>query len=229
MSARWFVLINGEVIGPFDEIGTQDQLALHPQALVWGKGQAEWLNQNQWRKFMSQYEEAVEREKTHVDRGWRVKVGEQEHRPMVYDQMILFLRQLPDLSNARIWTEGYGDWKEVYQIHKILDDLGISRRAHPRVPIMGDIELDGAAGQLNGRLLSVSEGGLGVMVPPTSKLGDKFRAVLKSPNLTGPVHCSVEVVFTEPNGYTGMKFISLHTELKNLIIEYVKKFSGERA
>lgn len=226
--ARWFLMVDGEVQGPFNELTVQDQLTLHPRSLIWGKGQSEWLNQDQWKKFLSQYQEAMDRTRVFADRTWKVKINDQEYQPMGHDQMLQLLKQQSDLKNVRIWTEGYSDWKEVYQIHKIMDDLGISRRAHPRVPIMGEIELDGAAGHMHGRLLSISEGGLGIMGSPKWHLGDKFRAVIKSPNIVGPLHCSAEVVYLEPSGYTGMKFISLPAEQKNTIVDYVKKFVGER-
>jgi hypothetical protein len=144
---------------------------------------------------------------------------------MQHDEMIEFLKTQKDYGEIQIWTEGYTEWKDIYQIHKIMDELGVSRRSHPRVPIMGTLTCEGATGNITARALSISEGGLGVTEAANVKIGERFKTILKSPNLYAPIHSTVEVVYVGHDGYAGMKFASIHPESKSAIIEYVRKFT----
>lgn len=222
---KWFVLSQDEVRGPFDHTGLVNELERATDPLIWGRGLPEWMTPDQWQKAQADYESNLEKTRAQAEREWRLRVKGQELAPMVYSQMIDYLRAQSDLTDVLVWTEGYAEWKEIYQIHKILDDLGVSRRRHPRVPIMGQVDFESAAGSFQGRALSISEGGLGVTDTPTARIGDRFKIVMKSPNLYGPLHATVEVVFAGADGYCGLKFTALPMESKSAIIEYVKRFT----
>lgn len=221
---RWFLLTEGQVSGPFSKTDVEARLSTLKNPLIWGRGQSDWVPQERWNKVLRDLDNAG---KTRVgtDRQWKIRVAGQELRPMDHDQMLDHLKSLKDLSDVQIWTEGYTEWKDIYQIHKIMDELGVSRRQHPRVPIMGTLTCEGAAGPFNARVLSVSEGGLGVTEAPQAKIGEKFKTILKSPNLYAPIHATCEVVYVGHDGYAGMKFVGIQSESKGVIIEYVKKFT----
>lgn len=223
---KWFVLSNDQVKGPFDRDGLESSLSQASNPLIWGRGQTEWLTPEQWEKMLIDLESTVTRNRLQSEREWRVRIGDQELRPMIYTQMIDYVKNLADVSNILIWTEGYNEWKEIFQIHKIMDDLGVSRRRHPRVPIMGQIDAEGTSGTFSARALSISEGGLGMTESPPVRIGDQYKLILKSPNLYAPLHANAEAVFAGQDGYVGMKFTGLPTESKSAIIEYVKKFTN---
>jgi hypothetical protein len=223
--SKWFLLTDGLVTGPFTKDDVESRLTMLTNALVWGRGQMEWMGPDRWRQFLKDADSQAAKAKGGSDRLWKIRVAGQELRPMTHDQMIDFLRTQKDYGEIQIWTEGYTDWKDIYQIHKIMDELGVSRRQHPRVPIMGSLACEGATGTLTARVLSISEGGLGVTDAPQMKIGEKFKTILKSPNLYTPIHSTVEVVYIGGDGYAGMKFVSLHPESKSAIIEYVRKFT----
>lgn len=220
---QWFVLSEGKIRGPFNREALETELSSLPAPLVWGRGQSEWVSPEKWIKNLADQEASAARSKT-PERLWRVRLGEQELKPMSYELMIETLQGRADYKDVLIWTEGYSEWREVYQIHKVMDELGVGRRAHPRVPIAGQVLCEGATGSFVARALSVSEGGLGMTESPSVKIGEKLKIVLKSPNLFTPLHATAEVVFVGHDGYAGMKFIGLQTESKSAIIEYVKKF-----
>lgn len=222
---KWFLLLEGQVTGPFGKEDLENRINLPGSVLIWGRGQTEWLNPEKWRGYQKESSAQTSKARPGSDRLWKIRVLGQELKPMHHDQMIDFLRTQKDFGEIQIWTEGYSDWKDIYQIHKIMDELGVSRRQHPRVPIMGTLTCEGATGNVTGRVLSVSEGGLGVTDTPQMKIGEKFKTVLKSPNLYAPIHSTVEVVYVGSDGYAGMKFVNLHPESKSAIIEYVKKFT----
>lgn len=223
---KWFILSQDVVRGPYDKSGVESALPSTTEPLIWGRGQTEWLPPDQWEKMLLDMESVISRAKQQQEREWRVRNGEQELPVMNYAKMLDYLRDQADHSNVLIWTEGYSEWKEIYQIHKLLDDLGVSRRRHPRVPIMGQVECEGPSGKFSARALSISEGGLGMTDSPGVKIGDKFKIHLKSPNLFAALHANAEVVFSAGDGYAGMKFTGLASEAKASIIEYVNKFNN---
>ncbi len=222
---KWFLLTDGLVTGPFNKDDIEARLTLASSPLIWGRGSVEWMGPDRWKQFLKDASNEAMKAKGGADRLWKIRIAGQELKPMHHDQMIDFLRTQKDYSEIQIWTEGYADWKDIYQIHKIMDELGVSRRQHPRVPIMGTLTCEGATGNLTARVLSVSEGGLGVTDAPQMKIGEKFKTILKSPNLYAPIHATAEVVYIGNDGYAGMKFVSLHPESKSAIIEYVRKFT----
>ncbi len=220
---RWFLLTQGNVTGPFDQAQVESQLPSLSTPLVWGRGQTDWVAPDKWRKIIENFEANAARARQ-PDRMWRVRMDNEELKPMTYEQMIDLLKDRGNYHDVWIWTEGYSEWRDVFQVHKIMDELGVGRRAHPRVPITGQVLCEGATGAFVGRALSVSEGGLGMTEVPAIKIGEKFKVVIKSPNLFSSLHATAEVVFVGQDGYAGMKFIGLQTESKSSIIEYVKKF-----
>lgn len=222
---KWFVLSNDEVHGPFEKEQIPEELSKFSSPLIWGRGLTDWLSPEQWNKVLSDYQANAERARAQNERLWMVRYRGQELPAMPYPQMIDYLKTIPDHAEVLIWTEGYPEWKEIYQIHKVLDDLGVSRRRHPRVPIMGQVDFENQGGQFSGRALSISEGGLGVTDTPPVRIGDRFKVVVKSSNLFSPLHATVEVVFAGADGYCGLKFSGLPMESKSAIIEYVKRFT----
>lgn len=219
---RWFILLEGQVSGPWSDQEIESRIDTGKETLIWGRGQAEWLSPERWRGVLKNMETQASLEKQqHL---WKVKVGPQELSPMSFEEMLENLKEYSDLSNIRVWAEGYEDWREVFQVRKIMDELGISRRKHPRVPIMGSLKGDVSFGELNARVISISEGGIGVNSAKGLKIGEKFQGDLSSPNLFVTVSCTMEVVYIGAEGYAGMRFMGLGGEAKSAIIEYVKKF-----
>jgi hypothetical protein len=222
---RWFLLHEGQVVGPFAQAEVESQAATYKNPLVWGKGQSEWMTLEKWAKVASDIVTGAQKPKT-SDRVWKIRIAGQEMQPMDHDQMIEALRKQTDYTEVQIWTEGYSEWKDIYQIHKIMDELGVSRRQHPRVPIMGTLQCEAVTGTFTAQAQSIGAGGLGVTgVPADIKIGEKLKTILKSPNLPAPVHSTCEVVYIGQDGYAGMKFVTIQAEAQAGIVEYVKKFT----
>ncbi|MCE3010402.1 MAG: PilZ domain-containing protein [Proteobacteria bacterium] len=223
---KWFILDSQQkVSGPYLQEEIEGRLAQLGSSLIWGRSQSEWLGPEKWKKHLRELDENVRKHKSQSERLWKIRVGNQELKPLTHDQMMEFLKTRHDLTEIMIWTEGYSEWKDIYQIHKLMDELGVSRRQHPRVPIMGTVMMEGASSTNQARALSISEGGLGVTDAPQVRIGEKFKIILKSSNLFNPLHATAEVVYVGTDNYAGLKFIGLHSESKSAIIEYVKKFT----
>ena len=222
---KWFILTDGRVTGPFERQEVEQNVVSMANPLIWGRGHHEWSSIDRWQRLIKENENPERKSRSGSDRQWQLRVSGQELKPMSHDQMMEYLKTQKDLGETQIFTEGYSDWKDIYQIHKIMDELGVSRRQHPRVPIMGTLTCEGTTGTFNARVLSISEGGLGITEAPQVKIGEKFKTILKSPNLYTPIHATVEVVYVGNDGYAGLKFSGLHSESKSAVIEYVKKFT----
>jgi hypothetical protein len=225
---RWFLLLDGQVTGPYGDPDIEAKVKAAPASkeeapLIWGRGQAEWMSPEKWRAAV-QAMNAQEALETQKSRQWKMKVNGKELSPMNLEELIEQLKEYSDMSPVRLWTEGFEDWKEVFQVPKIMTELGVSRRQHPRVPIMGTLKCEGSSGVLNVKVISISEGGLGVTEARGLQLGEKIRGTLTSPNLFVPITANLETVYLGGDGYAGLRFLGVPPEAKSAIIEYVKKF-----
>ncbi|RYZ67770.1 MAG: PilZ domain-containing protein [Proteobacteria bacterium] len=223
--ARWFLLLDGQVTGPFADPDIETKLASEgsKEALIWGRGQGEWMTPERWRTALKAIlaQAALESSPTRL---WKMRVDHKELTPMTLDDLVEQLKDYADMSPVRIWTEGFEEWKEVFQVQKVIEQLGISRRSHPRVPIMGTLKTETSAGTVNAKMISISEGGIGVNSATGLQIGDKISALLTSPNLFIPLNANLEVMYVGADGYPGLRFLNLPSEAKSAIVDYVKKF-----
>lgn len=230
MEANWFAYVDGEIKGPFHDTELESLFHNWPHMFIWGQGLQQWIAPTQWKSLMTENPSSTRATKgAEPERKWRLKIDDHEMKDLTYDQMLDVLKTRDDYDAIRVWTEGYSDWRELFQIHQIADELGVSRRKHPRVPIMGGLTCEGPSGQFDLKALSISEGGLGATGSSGSlHIGDRLKIVLKSPNLFAPVNATAEVVYVGPDGYIGLKFLGIQIESKSSIVEYVRKFQEEQ-
>lgn len=224
VTRKWFLMKDGHISGPFDSSTIESEARSGGNCLIWGRGFQDWVPPGKWKIMEAELAQHLSSQKAQTERLWRVRVKEQEYEPMVMEQLLNFLKSQTDYHEIFVWTEGYSDWKEVYQLHRIMDQLGVPRRKYPRVPIMGEVVCEATSGSFVARALTVSEGGLGITDCPPMKIGERFKVVIKSPNLFQAIHATAEVVYIGADNYVGIKFIGLQTESKSAIIEYVKKY-----
>jgi hypothetical protein len=222
----WFVLVDGQVTGPYEPDEVESVVKDSKEVQIWGKGQAEWLEPARWRQQLKESNANMPMQKPESNQLWRVRVEGQEKPPVRYSEMIQYLKTLKDFSTVDIYIEKMGQWREIYSLPQIADDLGISRRSHPRVPILGSLDCEHEEkGNFTCRAISISEGGLGVTEARGLQIGDRFKGNLNSPNLYMPITALCDVVYVGNDGYAGLRFANLPIEAKSSIIEYVNKFA----
>ena len=226
-SKIWFVLIDGQVTGPFEPDEVDTLISTSKEIQIWGKGYAEWMEPIRWRQSLKESLQNNPAPKpAESNKLWRTRVEGREQPPMLYSEMINYLKTLKDFSSVDIFIEKVGQWREIYALQQIADDLGISRRSHPRVPILGTLEAESETkGKFNCRVISISEGGLGVTEVRNLQIGDRFTGTLNSPNLYMQIQAICDVVYVGNDGYAGLRFANLPIEAKSSIIEYVNKFA----
>lgn len=220
----WFILNEGQVTGPFEPEEVEHKVGNLAEAQIWGRGHAEWMNLGRWRQALKELQPM--RTDTDNQQLWKLRIDATEKPPMKYADLIKTLKDLKDFSNVDLSFGGSG-WKEIFSFQKVVDDLGISRRSHPRVPIVGTLVINRGEEQpeLSCRVISISEGGLGVNDAQSLQIGERFNAILTSPNLYVTINAACEVVYVGADGYAGIRFSGLPEEFKSSIIEYVNKFA----
>lgn len=220
---KWFLLIEGQVQGPYLESDIEEKASKETrETLIWGKGLSEWLDFPTWKNDREKY---VEQEQIQKEVLWRYQFNGNISQPMPFAEIARAVRDLPETSDVQVANDQENVFQDIYHYPKLIEELGITRRAHPRVPIMGSLEAELPQGIVTMRVISISEGGLGVTEAKSLSLGQKFKAHLKSPNLFMVINCHCEAVYVGQDGYAGIKFHNLNTEFHSAIVEYVKKFS----
>ncbi|HWU44210.1 MAG TPA: PilZ domain-containing protein, partial [Bdellovibrio sp.] len=190
---------------------------------IWGRGHTEWMNLERWRQYLREAPSTKSEDLN--SQPWKIRVDSVEREPMRYSDLISYLKTLNDFSTVDLSYMNSG-WREIYAFQKVVEELGISRRSHPRVPIVGTLEITRPEGNLSCRVISISEGGLGINDAVNLHIGERFSAVLTSPNLYVTINAGCEVVYVGDDGYAGIRFTGLPEEFKSSIIEYVNKFAA---
>lgn len=224
---KWFLLSAGQVHGPMTPEEAERLLPDAVEPLLWGRGLPEWMPPAEWRQAMSTLGAAVTEISQREEPHWKFRIDGREHGPFTYSDLIAALKHVDGYADVELTGEGLGGWREIYSVQKVVDELGITRRAHPRVPIMGSLKADSPrTGPFVAKVTTISEGGVGVNGAPSLSIGDRLKGVLSSPNLFMEIPCTCEVVYVGGDGYTGLRFVNLPSEAHASVIEYVKKFSG---
>lgn len=234
MKATWFVHKNGIVLGPFKETEISSQLetgTLDLDCLVWSRSTAEWTPLAEWEQLRKNTPIAL---KTETARVWYCDSGTGEPLgPITEPELIQLLRGFENLDGVKLWSDGMPNWSRIYDLPNVLDLVGISRREHPRAPILGQVALTllepGAKTQM-APLQTISVGGLGARLSEGGlSRGDRVQVLIKSPELGSSVHASGIVMYVSRTGVLGLRFIEVSAEARALIFDHVRKFTDQKA
>jgi hypothetical protein len=226
---KWFVFSNDIVSGPFSTENLKDSLnsrQLNANCFVWWKGQREWMSLQTWQQQLEQIIK-LENEKS-LSPVWYVESGHAAVGPMTQDEMIENLKSLTNLSRVRLWTTGLAKWTNVFEMHDIMDQMGLSRRENERAPLMGTVaicRIGEEAQPVLARAASISVGGIGLNEAVFLQKGEQVNLLVKSAEFTAPLRIHAIVVYVTAKGYAGLRFENPHPETQSLIFDYVKKFN----
>lgn len=224
---KWFVSGDDQQIqGPLTSDEAETLFRTLTKPLIWGRGLTEWLTPVQWKEALSNQGAALSETTPREEPHWKYRYAGTEYGPFVYADLLEDLRKVTDYGDVTVFGEGFTAWTEIYGVQQLVDELGITRRAHPRVPIMGNLKIETAQGPVDALVTTISEGGCGITNSPPMTIGEKFRAELTSPNLFVTINCICEVVYVGPDGSTGLRFHQLPTETQSALVEYVNKFKS---
>lgn len=223
MENKWFLFNESQVIGPLSTAEAQSHHGLE-NSLIWGTGLREWIKPKQWTLWLEKLEVTQRQAQPPPPaRTWRIRLVDQDHGPLLYHEMLDLLKGRNNYEDIWVWTEGYKEWQNVFGFHKLMDDLGLGRRLHPRVSIKGHVEIKKGEATTQARIMSISEGGIGLAAFEGLHVGDNVGLVIRSEQLATTLIARAEVVYLENTAYAGLKFTHLSSEARNKIVEYVIK------
>jgi hypothetical protein len=231
MSHQWFLYSNEVVTGPFSTDDVHAKLAsgqLEATCFIWWKGQREWIPVQTWQETLTQILATASGNKQKAV--WYVDVGSAPIGPLTQAEMIENLKGIAELGRVKLWAVGMPKWKSLFELHDVMELLGISRREHERAPLMGTVAVTRSNEDPRGfvaKAASISVAGLGLSAAQDLRRGDEVALLIKSSGIPGNLHLRGEVVYVTDAGHAGIRFLKVHPESHTLIHDYVKRFAVE--
>ncbi|MCB0357651.1 MAG: DUF4339 domain-containing protein [Bdellovibrionales bacterium] len=221
--AKWFIYVDEEVSGPFPTEVIEKQIEtgeLGSQCLIWGQPQQEWKSPSWWRNNLhSLMSSHIPPKKS---KQWHFVVDEISHGPMSRDELIDCLKVLDEKTKVLVWTNGMSDWQPLYEVEDLMNDVGISRRQHPRAHIMGQLIVQKQDQTFIGQLKTISAGGCGFQGVEGLKVGSEVKITIKSDAFYKDVSAQAEIRYISKTGFIGVKFLAINSEDKANIINFVR-------
>lgn len=157
---------------------------------------------------------------------YRVQLQFMDQPLMTRDELMTFVSAQEDVSQVSIYDKKTNEWKEVYAFREIVDKLGLTRRKHPRVPILAQfMGSTNRHSHFTARVVTISIGGLGLTDVFDLKIGDHINGQMTSPHFYSPVQFEAEVTYAGQDGYVGFKFTQINDDALSLVTDYVNRFS----
>jgi hypothetical protein len=222
---KWFLQVDHQVKGPWQEEELREKIKEFPQSLIWGNGLSEWVTPDQWARAINDLESILDGLRGDLQPDWHWRQSGRESGPMSYDQLIQTLKAHPQVSDIEV-RQGQGDdWKDLYSFPALVEEIGLTRRGHQRVPLTGIFRYEIRGQTLEALVTSLSVGGLGITAAQGLQVGDSFKGVIESPQLPVPISCQVEARYQNEGTTWGLRFEKIPFEHRSLIIEYASKFT----
>lgn len=224
MTKIWFIAQGQNIRGPFTTEEVEQFLAsgsLTPSSLIWWKGEITWQTIANWKMNLPAILKSLQ---PREEKEWFIQHGTEHWGPVSKVELIKTLENAFDPTIFRLWKVGLEKWQSIYHFEDICMSLGIQKRNHSRVPMVGTASLETSYDTVIANTVTVSEGGFGVQKTPLPA-GHIVRVTIKSPVLPIPIRANAEVRYSSAEGYTGLRFENLTAEAKSAIMDYIKKFS----
>lgn len=247
MTPLWFVHANEVVVGPFNTEQIRQQMTsggIPPDSYVWWKGQREWMPLSVWQARLPEILNAAQsRAQKPI---WYIDLGNSPLGPLTQNELIDNLKGVATLNRVKLWAIGMQKWTSLFELHDIMEVLGISRRENERAPLLGTAAISRSNDDPKGFVLktsSISIAGMGVTGHHDLRRGDRVSVLVKSNELGGSIHLKGEVAYVtrrqdtgqnvdqnmDPDvgqSYAGIRFQQVHPEIQDLIRSYVKRFNA---
>ena len=229
MSISWFHYSNDVVTGPFS---TEDvNVKLHsgvitPQSFIWWKGQREWIQLSVWSQQLPTILKAIDFT-SHLNPVWYIEMSGSRLGPITQTELVGHLKSLRDLTKVKLWAVGMPAWANIFELHDVMDLIGISRRENERAPLMGNITVTRTSDDPRSfvlRAASISAGGVGMVGSNDLRPGDEIGIVINSAHLGSALHARGKVLYVNSKNFVGVQFLHPQAEMISVVSDYVKKF-----
>lgn len=161
---------------------------------------------------------------------FRVQLNFIDQPLMTKAELMAFAARTEDPTQIAIFDNTTKEWKEIYAFKDIVEKLGLTRRKHPRVPILAQFTGSSSKHEkFSARLVTISIGGLGLTDVFDFNIGDKISGQITSPHFYSPVTIEAEATYCGNDGYVGFKFSQINDDSQSLVTDYVKRFSSHKS
>jgi len=223
MGLSWFVQKEDLVDGPLSTEDVQTRLQgghLSINHMIWGRGLEAWISLGSWQQELPRLATATHAEV--IQEMWHYAHGGKSHGPYTKPQLIDELKNIDNLGDAMIWTKGMKEWAPLFEFHDLLSAIGVNKRQFPRSELTGRAVVKTAENTLIGQLVTISEGGCGIVIDQGLVPGQAFTLEIQSPVFRDTLHAKAECRYIS-EGLAGVKFTHVSMETKGAIIQFVKQ------
>lgn len=224
MGNKWFVQREDSVDGPMSAEDVKSRLAsgqLNAQCMIWGRGLQGWQTVQSWLEALPGLANSS-LDLPDSNELWHYALNGKSHGPFEKPALVEHLKRAPHLSDVMVWTKGMKEWAPVYEFHELLTLAGVNKRQFPRADIRGEVTIKTGESTLMAKLVSISESGCGVELESGLVPGQPVTLEIQSPSFREPLHAKAECRYLA-DGQCGLKFSSVNSETKGLIVQYVRQ------
>jgi hypothetical protein len=234
MQIEWFVFQKNSILGPFSTEDVKMQIfdgKIDQESFIWWKGEKDWVSITKWE---NEYPEIIKKLEAHFQVNWKIRDEEHETQYMSFDDCLQHLKHLEVKNTIYVSREnpdGLDHWESIFSNTILLNALEMTRRKHPRVPIVATAKVSKRESKFSYlvKVNTIGEGGMGV-----SGLGKNFptgttvELRLEGPSFSVPLIAEGRILYITKDGLSGIEFTVMNSESQSTLIEYVNHFVGSR-
>jgi hypothetical protein len=139
--------------------------------------------------------------------------------------LIQEIKKSAHAGDLEIRQDPQTSYKSIYEFPTLVEEIGITRRRHSRVPLQGVFKYETSEGWQESSISTISHGGFGLQSAKSMTIGRLYKGEIVSPFLGSPIFCVVEALAKQKNESWGLRFDYLSDEGMSLLVSYIKKFS----
>lgn len=232
MQIEWFVFHKNSILGPFATEDVHAQLSsgkIADDSFIWWKGEKDWVSIDTWIK---DYPEIIRRLEAHYKVNWKIRHGKNATPFMPFEDCLQYLKLL-ELNNSificKETPEKQDNWESIFSNSIFLNALEMTRRKHPRVPIVATAKISKLDSKFSYlvKVNTVGQGGMGVAgLGKNFPTGTSIEIKLESPSMPAPIVSEGKILYHTKDGLSGIEFTLMNAEAKSLLIEYVNRFAA---
>lgn len=230
MQIEWFVFHKNSILGPFTAEDVRSQLAagkIAEDSFIWWKGEKDWVSIETWTQ---DYPEIIRRLEAHYKVNWKIRHGKNSTPFMPFEDCLQYLKLL-ELNNSIFICKESSDgdnWESIFSNSIFLNALEMTRRKHPRVPIVATAKISKLDSKFSYlvKVNTVGQGGMGVAgLGKNFPTGSSIEIKLESPSISSPIVAEGKILYHTKDGISGIEFTLMNAEAQSLVIEYVNRFA----
>jgi hypothetical protein len=222
MVIQWFLNNDEDISGPFstEDIQKQIETGLPKDCFIWGKAQKDWITVRQWSASLPTLLHTSDKKLTSLK--WHMAREGKSEGPYAREDLLHMLSNLSSLEGVMLWNKEMTGWVSVFDLHELMEEIGVDRRHTPRAKIRGTVKVTSGDISSIGQIQTLSEGGLGIIGLENGFPGQELQVEIRAAALGGPIRAKAEIKYVTKSGFTGLHFTQISMEAKSTLIDYIR-------